>query len=185
MHKRVLSQVYYIRQRRSFTATGQRSHSFPPSAASSGMCGCVRDRSAAISPVLRIISVRSRFALGRLQASYLLPWVLIAITDSLDGAKELERGGGCERRLLERGPCFCVNTGVCVTLDIDAYRHVCSPSGCLTMSKLSSRRQLAPTDSLRLSNSAHIVQLHPPYLSITSWSRSHLSLLVQSALVSQ
>lgn len=101
---RVLSQVYYIRQRRSFIATGQRSHSFPLSAASSGMCGCVRDRAAAINPappscglspcsVPRWGSARSRFAHGRLQASYPLPWVLIAITDSLNGAKESEGAG--------------------------------------------------------------------------------------------
>lgn len=101
---RVLSQVYYIRQRRSFIATGQRSHSFPLSAASSGMCGCVRDRAAAISPappscglspcsVPRWGSARSRFAHGRLQASYPLPWVLIAITDSLNGAKESDGAG--------------------------------------------------------------------------------------------
>lgn len=39
---RELSQVYYICQQRSFNATGHRSHSFPPNAASSGMCECVR-----------------------------------------------------------------------------------------------------------------------------------------------
>lgn len=39
---RGLSQVYYICQQRSFITAGQRSHSFPLNAASSGTCECVR-----------------------------------------------------------------------------------------------------------------------------------------------
>lgn len=39
---RGLSQVYYICQQWSFITTGQRSHSFPLNAASSGTCKCVR-----------------------------------------------------------------------------------------------------------------------------------------------
>lgn len=41
-HKKKLSQVYYICQQRSFTTTGQRSHSFPLNAVSFGTCKCVR-----------------------------------------------------------------------------------------------------------------------------------------------
>lgn len=140
---RVLSQVYYISQRRSFIATGQRSHSFPRSAASSGMCGCVRDRSSAISPArpsstlspappvnLCWGSAWSCCALESLQAFHLLRCALISNTDSFKLRKRVggngEVDGVCVCHLIERGPCLSVNTGVWVTLDIHAYRRALS-----------------------------------------------------------